>query len=326
MSFVNKKTRNILIGLGAAAAAAVAAAGVSYAVTKELVKVALDRQQPKKASEKSKTMLMGAPLEEGFACKMSEGAALLLNTPHKTVEITGHDGARLVGHWFECENPGRTVIAMHGWRSSWNNDFGMIAPFFKEQGCNVLFAEQRAQGQSGGKYLGFGLLERYDCLDWINWAVAKGNYPIYLAGVSMGATTVLMTSGFKLPERVKGIIADCGFTSPEDIWRHVAENNIRLSYHGLRSAVVDELCMQRLNMLPDDCSTITALKKNKVPVLFVHGADDHFVPVEMTYKNYLACAAPKKLLIVPGADHGMSYYTDKALYEKAIIELFESGE
>ena len=322
---MNKKAKNSLIIAGAVALGTAAAAGVSYVITKELVKVALDRQQPKNASEKNKALLMGAATEENFEREMKEKAINLKALPHETVEISGHDGAKLVGHYFECENAKRTVIAMHGWRSSWNNDFGMIAPFLFEQGCNVLFAEQRGQGESGGKYLGFGMLERFDCLDWINWAVGKCSLPVYLAGVSMGATTVLMTAGFKLPENVKGIIADCGFTSPEEIWKHVAQNNMHMPYRGLRSAMVDDLCKKRINMPPDGYSTKTALENCKVPVLFVHGADDHFVPVEMTYENYLACASPRKLLIVPGADHGMSYYTDRTSYEKAIKELFKSG-
>jgi len=56
----------------------------------------------------------------------------------------------------------------------------------------------------------------------------------------------------------------------------------------------------------------------KVPILFIHGTDDNFVPIEMTYENYKACTAPKKLFIVPGAEHGMSYVMDKDGYENAV--------
>ena len=65
-------------------------------------------------------------------------------------------------------------------------------------------------------------------------------------------------------------------------------------------------------------STVEALKHTHVPVILVHGADDHFVPVEMTYENYTACTAPKDLLIVPGADHGMSYFMEPEKYENAV--------
>jgi fermentation-respiration switch protein FrsA (DUF1100 family) len=64
------------------------------------------------------------------------------------------------------------------------------------------------------------------------------------------------------------------------------------------------------------------MKENKIPVLFVHGTDDHFVPVEMTYENYKACAAPKRLLVIPGADHCMCYYYDKGEYERKLLNFF----
>ena len=83
---------------------------------------------------------------------------------------------------------------------------------------------------------------------------------------------------------------------------------------------------KKIQLDPSDCTTVDALKKNKIPVLLIHGTDDTFVPVEMTYENYKACAGPKKLLVVPGADHGMSYYVDRENYEKVIREFLHSCE
>ena len=82
------------------------------------------------------------------------------------------------------------------------------------------------------------------------------------------------------------------------------------------------MCRRKLNLSSKSCSTLEALKKAKVPVLFIHGTADRLVPVEMTYKNYLACSSPKKLLIVPGASHGMSYITDKKAYRQALREFW----
>ncbi len=138
--------------------------------------------------------------------------------------------------------------------------------------------------------------------------------PIYLAGISMGASTVLMTASLDLPENVKGIMADCGFTSAYDIWRYVVKDNLHLSY-GIRGYMIDEICKKKINTNSRDITTLTAMKEAKVPVAFIHGSDDHFVPVSMTYRNYKACTSPKELLIVPGADHGQSYYTERDKYE-----------
>ena len=77
------------------------------------------------------------------------------------------------------------------------------------------------------------------------------------------------------------------------------------------------LCRRRLRDDLLEVSTLDAMGNCRVPVLFVHGSDDGFVPVEMTYENFKACAGPKRLLIVPGATHGMSYLVDQKGYENA---------
>ena len=133
----------------------------------------------------------------------------------------------------------------------------------------------------------------------------------------MGAATVLMAAGLDLPSNVHGIIADCGFTSPHAIWKHVANNNLHIAF-GLRGAIADEMLKQKIQMGSDEYSTVEALQSSTIPVMLIHGTDDHFVPVEMTYENYKACAGPKRLLIVPGADHGMSYFVEKDRYEEEI--------
>ena len=138
----------------------------------------------------------------------------------------------------------------------------------------------------------------------------------------MGATTSLMTAGLELPNNVKGIIADCGFTSPHEIWKHVTANNLHISYNRINSMFADRMSKQKINMGTKDYSTVDAMKECKVPILFIHGSDDKFVPVEMTYENYKVCASEKRLLIVPGAEHGMSYIIDRNAYEDAVIKFW----
>jgi fermentation-respiration switch protein FrsA (DUF1100 family) len=172
--------------------------------------------------------------------------------------------------------------------------------------------------------MGFGMIERYDCLEWIKWVSKQTNesIPIYLAGISMGASTVLMTGGFELSKNVKGIMADCGFTSAHAIWKHVVEDSTRFSYNS-REKAVDNLCRKKINIGTQHYSTIDAMKDCKTPVLFVHGTDDTFVPIDMTYENYKECNAPKRLFIVPGATHAMSYFVDREGYEKHVKEFWK---
>lgn len=323
---MKKRTRLVMIGSGILAAGAGIAGAVHRTVTNNLVKMALDREMPKRtgsSAEKAAGGSMGAEVVEA----LRTAAEKLQVRESETVQITGSDGVKLVGHWFACEAPKRVVVAMHGWRSSWNRDFGPVVDFWFENQCSVLIPEQRAQGESGGAYMGFGLLERYDCLDWVNWVNERsgGSLPVYLCGISMGASTVLMAAGLELPENVRGIMADCGYTSAGAIWKHVAQDNLGLRY-GIYSAAANDLCRKRIQVGIDDYSCTDAMKVCKVPVLFVHGEDDHFVPVEMTYENYAACAAPKRLFVVPGAEHGMSYFVDKDGYEAAVKSFWNDCE
>lgn len=313
---MNNNTKIFLICSGITLVGSAVIGAISYATTKTLVNAALDRELPKRMKNKKISHLEG---DEAAKEEVRKKAEKLKNSDCKTVEIISRDHKKLIGHWHNNENAKRIVIAMHGWRSSWTKDFGVISDFWHENDCSVLYAEQRGQNSSEGDFMGFGMIERYDCLDWINWANEQGEkkLPIYLAGVSMGASTVLMTSGFDLPKNVCGIMADCGFTSAKAIWKHVLETNMHLSYK-MRSKMIEDLCKKKININSEDYTTVDALKKNKIPILFVHGTDDDFVPIEMTYENYKACAAPKKLLVVPGATHAMSYVADKTGYENAI--------
>lgn len=318
---MNKNTKNILIASGVAAVTAIAAGLAHRAILKGLMDVALARKEPR-AMAKSKEKIMGSDELSNVIGKVMDAAKALESEDHEIVEIEAYDGIRLVGHWFPAENPKRVLVAMHGWRTSWSQDFGLIADFWRSNGCSVLFAEQRGQGESGGEYMGFGLLERYDCLEWVKWADENTeNIPIYLCGLSMGATTILMTAGFDLPERVHGIMADCAFTSPHAIWRHVVQTNLHLPY-GLYSAAARDICRKKIQVGSDEYSCPEALKNCKVPVLFIHGSDDTFVPVEMTYENYKACPSAKHLVIVPGADHGLSYLVDREGYERAGVKFW----
>jgi len=312
----------VLIGGGAVGAVGLAALGVGLSC-RYMVRLAMDRETPRyvrRELDRVSGSAMGPMMSAMLAC----GRSHLEKAGCATVETESHDGLRLVGHWLEAPQPKRIIVAMHGWRGSWARDFGLISEFWREQGCSVLFAEQRGQGESGGDHIGFGLLERHDCLRWVNWVNENHpGLPVYLAGVSMGATTVLMAGGMELPENVRGILADCGYTSAYDIWKHVAEHNLHLRY-GLYAASANDLCRKRIDLDARDYSTLDAMAECEVPVLFVHGTDDSFVPISMTYENYKACAAPKRLLVVPGAEHATSWLTDRQAYEKALTEFWES--
>lgn len=319
---MNGRLRAMLFGAGAVVSAAVIRDGLYSAVDRVLIGEALNRQEPR-TMVRMKERLKGNP-EDSFDEMTREYRQRMESAPHETVQLTSFDGTSLVGHLFRAEKPRRVVLAMHGWRSGWARDFCLIHDFLHRSGCTVLYPEQRGQGSSDGKHMGFGLVERFDCLAWANWLNDRGfrNLPMYLAGISMGAATVLMAAGSaELPGNVRGIVADCGFTSPFEIWRYISERNLHMPYRGHRRRV-DALCRKRIHFNSDDYSTLEAMKSNVTPVLFIHGEADTFVPAEMSRRNYDACKAPKKLLLIPGAEHGMSYVVDQKAYEAAVEEFW----
>ena len=289
-----------------------------HSIANYFVRIALCREVPPHPI-RAERRIVGSCIDPKILTLVEQAGAKLIAQPHQIVRIEGRDGTALLAHWMPVPSPKRIVIAMHGWRSSWEHDFGIIGDFLRDNGCSVLYPEQRGQGGSGGEYMGFGLTERHDCLAWIEWVNKNtgGNLPVYLCGISMGASTVLMTGGLELPSNVRGIVADCGYTSPLAIWKHVAQNHLHLSY-GICCRPASRIAQRKIRVAMDSETCPQALSRCRIPVLFVHGTDDRLVPVEMTYENYKACAAPKRLLIVPGAEHGMSYLLDRMGYETAI--------
>lgn len=318
---MKKRARLMLISSGVTAAVMALAESARHSAAEYLVRVALDRKVPPHPIRAERRLVSGCADKEMLQ-KVHQAGMRLAGQPHETAELQSRDGTQLVGHWMPAVHPKRIIIAMHGWRSAWDHDFGLIADFFKENGCSVLYAEQRGQGKSGGEYIGFGLMERHDCLDWVNWVNERSGaaLPVYLCGISMGASTVLMAAGLPLPDNVRGIIADCGYTSAVDIWKHVAKQ-AHLAY-GIYGKPAGRLAKKRLCMAMDTESCPQALARSSIPVLFVHGTDDRFVPIEMTYENFKACAAPKRLFVVPGAEHGMSYLVDPKGYEATVESFF----
>ena len=141
---MNKSQKNILMGSGITAGVVSAAAAVSHGITKKLASIAMDRPVPN-VSEKAASAVSGTDYQSPFSLKRKEAAERLLKKEHELVELEARDGEHLVGHWFCRENAERIIVAMHGWRSSWADDFGLIADFLLNHGCNILFAD------SGGK-------------------------------------------------------------------------------------------------------------------------------------------------------------------------------
>ena len=138
----------------------------------------------------------------------------------------------------------------------------------------------------------------------------------------MGASAILMASGHTLPMQVKGLICDCGFSSMKHQLRDIAKEWFHLHFIELLLIRVDMFCRIFAHFRMSDADTAKALSTNKVPVLFFHGSQDTFVNDQNSVRNHDICRAEKELVVINGARHLCSAYSDEELYRKKVLEFF----
>ncbi len=241
-------------------------------------------------------------------------------TEGKEVVWTDETGQYLQGWLFEQESGQRYAIVCHGYMGHPAQMAGYIMKFF-DMGYHVLAPAAQGHGDSDGDYYGMGWLERKHLLGWINTIIEEDpEAEILLFGLSMGGATVMMTAGEELPDNVKCIVEDCGYSSVWDEFSVQLENIFDIPDFPLMY-VTDLLCRIRAGYSFREASAVEQLKKAEVPMLFIHGEEDTFVPYAMLEEVYTACASEvKEKLSVPGAAHGAAAATNPKLYWETIEE------
>ena len=251
---------------------------------------------------------------EPFREQMVEWMKQTKQLPYEEIWITSFDGLKLYGKYYEYAPGAPVELMFHGYRGSGERDLcgGVLRCFALER--NVLIVDQRACGHSDGNVITFGIYEHRDCLSWLDYAMRRfgDRQKIMLTGISMGASTVLIASGYDLPDNVVCILGDCGFSSAREIIKSVI--------HGMKLPADLLYPFVRLGAKlfgkfdPDETSALEMVKKTKKPVFFIHGEEDDFVPCQMSKDMYEVCTAPKRLVITPKACHGTAYMVDTDLY------------
>ena len=242
--------------------------------------------------------------------------------PYEDAWITSRDGLKLHARFYPNDAAKRIVIFCHGYHGTSYGDFAFIFPILKDD-CTILAIDERSMGESEGKYITFGAKEKEDIFDWAAWMDAHNEkrLPVYLFGVSMGAASVLMNAD-KEPAGVKGIIADCGYTTMDKIISDVQKAWYKASVKPVRMSL-DLWCRMIAHFRMKDADALSAMKQAKLPVLFFHGTDDHFVAPYHTEMNAAACISAHHEVYVEGASHGASAQIDPELYERSLREFFE---
>lgn len=245
--------------------------------------------------------------------------------PFEAVTIRSFDGLTLHGKYYEYKKGAPIELMMHGYRGSADRDLcGGIQRSFA-LGHSVLLIDQRGCGKSEGNVITFGIHESRDCLKWVDFLIEKfgQDVKIILTGISMGASTVLITAGKPLPPQVIGVLADCGYSSAKDIIQKVIRDMklpARLLYPFVR---LGAKLFGKVDL--EETSPMKAIQNITVPTIFFHGEGDKFVPCEMSQKLFDACTAPKRLVTVPDAGHGACYLKDGKRYVKELSEFFNEN-
>ena len=245
---------------------------------------------------------------------------------YERYSIEADDGTKLVGYLLRPEKPSKFfMFGSHGYRSEGRREFSGISQYYLSRGFNVFLVDHRASGESEGRYIGFDYYESKDCIKWLNFlnSTFGEDISIVLHGVSMGSATVMMMAGDEnLPENVRLIVADCGYTSAWDEFAY------KLSEMKVPSKpllpIVNSINVKKAGYDFRDTSALDSVKKAKVPMLFVHGGADKFVPTYMVYLLFDACSSEvKDMMIVDGADHASSFIMGRGQYEAKLDETLE---
>ncbi|MBP1970125.1 fermentation-respiration switch protein FrsA (DUF1100 family) [Virgibacillus natechei] len=232
------------------------------------------------------------------------------------MEMTSYDGLELKGYFLEAKEPtDKTVVLAHGYLGH-AGDMGLYGQYYYEElGYNVFTADLRGHGESGGDYIGFGWHDRMDYTDWIDQIIEKEGpeSQIVLHGVSMGAATVLMASGEVLPDNVQAIVADSPYTSVYELFEYQLNRMFHLPAFPVLPSTSLVTNMQAGYTLKE-ASTLEQVKKADVPILYVHGDADTFVPTVMSQELYDKTKSEAEMITFEGANHGEAFVIQEERY------------
>lgn len=237
--------------------------------------------------------------------------------------ITSNDDLKLSAQFYpNSKNTHRYVLALHGYTVD-HRDIMPAAYRFAEKGFHILAPDQRGRGNSEGQYLGMGWLEKDDMKIWIDKILAKdAQAEIVLYGESMGAATLMMTVGEALPDNVKVLIEDCGYTSAYGMFKAQLKERFGLpSFPFL--PVANMISSMRAGYSFSSADALKQLEKATLPILFIHGNADDYVPTEMGVELYEAYVGEKELLLIDNAGHGASSDVDPKTYYEHVFAFID---
>ena len=243
--------------------------------------------------------------------------------PKKEITLTSVDGLKLCGSAIEAHpDSKRWMIIVHGYTGSRAVSTQFI-DMFTDEGFNILLIDQRRHGQSEGQYTTYGYYEKFDIDCWVKWIAAQygKDVEIGLHGQSLGGGTVLEYLTIAAPQ-VKFVIADCPYSDLSDLMRHQMTTLNKVP-HVPFFRWVNNRIRKKAGFSFDQVSPIRSVQNSRLPVLFIHGANDNYVPTRMSVEMYEAKPEPKRLVLIEGAIHANAYHVGKEQYRQEVHSFIE---
>ncbi|MDK0618559.1 alpha/beta hydrolase [Clostridium perfringens] len=256
--------------------------------------------------------------------------ALYNSASKEDITLKSFDGLNLTSTLIMNENPTKKfIVLVHGVSICYVGSLKYFDIFYKN-GFNVLIVNQRRHGKSEGKYSTYGFYEKYDVNMWIEYLKSRFGNDIILGlhGESMGAGTVMET--IPLNNSIKFVIEDCGYSNFYELigFQITHQYKNRLVRKILRPSLIfanffmkTKAKFSMKKIVPIDIASSTSL-----PMMFIHGKEDYFVPWYMSVDLYKAkTKGYKELYLVEGAKHAEALEVNKILYEKKIMTFIEKA-
>ena len=281
-------------------------------------------ERVKRSGDPDEIVLPEGGIYEKFRPEIENWTRQMRALPQIDVEITSCDGLKLRGKYYEQKKGAPIEILMHGYKGDCERDLnGGIFRCFA-LGRNALLVDHRASGRSEGKVISFGINESRDCVDWVRYVTEHidPDAKIFIGGVSMGASTVQLACARGLPENVVGLLSDCGYSSAKRIIKKVIADmhlppDLCYPFVKLGARIYGRFDLEEIS--PEE-----AMKKCTLPIIFLHGDRDKFVPFEMSEESYNACASKHKRLVkIEGAGHGLAFPAAQDIYVKEVADFFD---
>ena len=265
--------------------------------------------------------LTGATVETCDVNKVNGMIRRMVELPHEDVYIKSFDKTKLRARLFKNENSNTVCIMAHGYRGTACRDFSGGAYDMIQKGFNVILIDERAHGLSGGHTITFGVKERKDINEWIEYAKSRfgEDKRIVLIGISMGGATVLAASKY-LSKKDK-VIADCPFSKIRDILYDATEKlklNSKVCYPFVWLSAV---LFAHFN--PNKFDASKDVKNSAAKILIIHGNGDTLVPYTHSERVYLENKDKVQYEIFEGAEHGLSYMVDQNRYQRIVNEFLD---